>query len=342
MVLVTGGAASRKSEYAERLVSGEIRLNKEERTDPLLYVAAMQPFGAEAEERIRKHRVQRAHRGFQTVERYTDLAGLSVPEGSRVLLEDLGNLTANEMFSPEGAGHKTASGVPFPDPAAAAEAVVRGVLHLKEQCSLLVVVTNEIFSSGSGWPEETQQYLRALGEVNRRLAEDAELVTEVVCGVPSVLKPAGRESGTMFLPEPGQNPGKGMPEEGKREMIFITGPLCSGKHRMAERLLEHLELKEGRNGSVLAEEVQSMAKSLDGQEALEALAEKLAGYHVVTASETGCGVIPADRKERETREMAGRLNCLLAERAAVVIRMCCGIPLVLKGTLDLPEEPAEG
>ena len=56
MVLVTGGAASGKSEYAERLVCGELPEAAEAPAaeGPRIYVAAMQPFGSEAEERIRR------------------------------------------------------------------------------------------------------------------------------------------------------------------------------------------------------------------------------------------------------------------------------------------------
>ena len=49
------------------------------------------------------------------------------------------------------------------------------------------------------------------------------------------------------------------------------------------------------------------------------------------ASELGGGVVPVDPREREARERAGRLACLLAARADTVIRVFCGIPKVLKG-----------
>ena len=37
--------------------------------------------------------------------------------------------------------------------------------------------------------------------------------------------------------------------------------------------------------------------------------------------------------ERAAREAAGRLACLLAQRADAVVRVFCGIPVVLKGKL---------
>ena len=125
-------------------------------------------------------------------------------------------------------------------------------------------------------------------------------------------------------------------------MILITGPLCSGKKRMAERLLEQYGAQDAPAGKEYAGEVQTLAEKAGSREELEALADHLAGFLIVTASETGCGVIPAERAEREKREKEGRLCCLLAERASVMIRMCCGIPCILKGTLVLPADPEDG
>ena len=68
LILVTGGAASGKSEHAERLVC--------EKAQSRLYLATMQPFGAAAETRIARHRALRRDKGFETVERPLGLAGL--------------------------------------------------------------------------------------------------------------------------------------------------------------------------------------------------------------------------------------------------------------------------
>ena len=96
LILVTGGAASGKSEHAERLVC--------EKAQSRLYLATMQPFGKSAEARIARHRALRAGKGFATVERTLDLANLRLSrQYDGILLEDLGNLLANELFAPEGA-----------------------------------------------------------------------------------------------------------------------------------------------------------------------------------------------------------------------------------------------
>ena len=82
-----------------------------------------------------------------------------------------------------------------------------------------------------------------------------------------------------------------------------------------------------------AEAVGASPSPLDDlQEKLRSLADRLSQKEVVIATETGCGVIPLDPRERRNREAAGRLSCLLAERAETVVRICCGIPQVLKGS----------
>ena len=98
LILVTGGSGSGKSEYAENTA---VRLAKEEGL-PLYYIAAMKPYGEEGRRRVERHRRLRAGKGFETWERYMDLKGLALPKRGVALLECLSNLTANEMFEPEG------------------------------------------------------------------------------------------------------------------------------------------------------------------------------------------------------------------------------------------------
>jgi len=108
-------------------------------------------------------------------------------------------------------------------------------------------------------------------------------------------------------------------------MIFITGPLYSGKRTFAQKL----------PGRVLAN-VQELAAGISDPNELEKLADRLAAdYDILIATEVGGGVVPMDPKERADRESAGRLACLLAARASCVVQMFCGIPSVLKGELPL-------
>ena len=90
-------------------------------------------------------------------------------------------------------------------------------------------------------------------------------------------------------------------------MIFVTGPLFAGKKAYI-----------------------SQALGLSAQE----LAERAvwdARRERVIATEGGGGVVPVQAEQRRAREAAGRLSCLLAARADTVVRVCCGLPQLLKG-----------
>ncbi|UOO38763.1 bifunctional adenosylcobinamide kinase/adenosylcobinamide-phosphate guanylyltransferase [Oscillospiraceae bacterium CM] len=52
---------------------------------------------------------------------------------------------------------------------------------------------------------------------------------------------------------------------------------------------------------------------------------------VVICNEVGSGIVPVDRAERFAREATGRLCVELASQAEKVVRVCCGIPAVIKG-----------
>lgn len=165
-VLVTGGSASGKSAFAEMLLA---RLSSKGR----VYVATMEVFDEESRKRVARHRAQRADKGFITVERPRHLAGADIPEGAAVLLEDLPNLVAGEMF---GGGD--------------AARIVPDLTRLAERCDHLVVVTGDVFADGVRYDPATQCYLRTLGEAARAFAAMADAVVEVVCSLPVVLKGA--------------------------------------------------------------------------------------------------------------------------------------------------------
>ena len=164
LTLVVGGAASGKSECAERLVL--------QTALPRYYLATMQVWDAECAARVEKHRRMRAEKQFETLECPLHLGTVHLPARGTALLEDLGNLTANELYDPAGAGE------------AAASAILDGLDRLAAQCEHLVVVSNEVFSGGANYAGDTDRYLKALAQVNNALAARADAVVRVVCGIP--------------------------------------------------------------------------------------------------------------------------------------------------------------
>ena len=167
--LITGGSGSGKSAYAETQI---LKLNG----DCRIYIATMYPYDEESHQRIARHRRMRSEKRFTTKECYRELEKVEVPQNADVLLECMSNLVANEMFWPDGAGK------------AAAEEILNGVKLLAKRCRNLVIVSNEIFSDGMDYGEETREYQKVLAKINRETALLADKVTEVVYGIPVEVK----------------------------------------------------------------------------------------------------------------------------------------------------------
>ena len=79
MILVTGGSGSGKSAFAEDCV---VSFGKTDR----IYIATMYPFDEESRKRVQRHRKMRQGKGFETVECYTGLDKIRLPENCTVLL----------------------------------------------------------------------------------------------------------------------------------------------------------------------------------------------------------------------------------------------------------------
>ncbi|MEI3187292.1 MAG: bifunctional adenosylcobinamide kinase/adenosylcobinamide-phosphate guanylyltransferase [Lachnospiraceae bacterium] len=75
------------------------------------------------------------------------------------------------------------------------ERILDGVQSLAEQTDYLVIVTNEIFSDGCEYDEDTVRYIDLLSEINRKLAQISDEVTEIVFGIPVNLKKESDKGG---------------------------------------------------------------------------------------------------------------------------------------------------
>lgn len=170
--IIIGGSGSGKSEYAEDLI---VQYSKES-TSSLIYIATMQAFDDETIKRIEKHQKMRQNKNFTTMEFPIGLDQVKLPKNSSVLLECLSNLVANEMFAEDGAKENTL------------EAVLRGIDNLIQQGKHVVVVTNNVFEDGAKYDSTMIEYLRILGEMNRRISIQAHQVIEVVHGIPVLIR----------------------------------------------------------------------------------------------------------------------------------------------------------
>ncbi len=195
MTLMIGGSGSGKSARAEDYLAA-VSEGKQK-----YYIATMRVYDEEGEKKVERHRRLRSGKGFITIEQPTAIQdslekmepgtrtepGTRMEPGTRTepeertaLLECISNLAANEMFSGE-------------EPAAAeavTERVVEGIRRLKEGLAHLVVVSSNVFEDGIVYDETTMEYIRAMGQINEKLAAMAGRVVEVVAGIPVVIKEA--------------------------------------------------------------------------------------------------------------------------------------------------------
>ena len=199
--IVYGGSASGKSSYAE---SFAMSLQGEGR---LLYIATMYPYkwntteiDPETMQRIERHRAMRADKGFDTVECYRHVEHIVAKRQDVLLLECMSNLLANEMYlepdSNAGGLAETMSevekaGVGMSETLSpVSKKIVQALVNLSTRVQDVVIVTNDVFSDGGSltYDESTREYVKNLAEINCALAREAATVTEVVCGIPVIVK----------------------------------------------------------------------------------------------------------------------------------------------------------
>ncbi len=199
--IVYGGSASGKSSYAE---SFAMSLQGDGR---LLYIATMYPYkwntteiDPETMQRIERHRAMRADKGFDTVECYRHVEHIVAKRQDVLLLECMSNLLANEMYleqdSDDGGLAETMSevektGVGMSETLSpVSKKIVQALVNLSTRVQDVVIVTNDVFSDGGSltYDESTREYVKNLAEINCALARVAETVTEVVCGIPVIVK----------------------------------------------------------------------------------------------------------------------------------------------------------
>lgn len=113
-------------------------------------------------------------------------------------------------------------------------------------------------------------------------------------------------------------------------MVLVIGGIASGK-RTYVRSLGYAD--DQVDGSITSEKpvLCGLEEALRSGALDDASLERLLAKEVVICCEVGSGVVPMDAGERAWRELVGRTCAELAEHAERVVRMVCGIPVVMKG-----------
>lgn len=171
LIFVSGGVRSGKSALGEQMLSAHEGGRR-------VYLATSEPYDGEMEERIARHRQDRAGKGFTTVERSRNVGSAAdeLQPGDAVLLDCLGTLASNEMFGGAFVEHSAASVDKLHG------RIMDGIGSVRRAVSVLVVVSNEIFSDGVDYDPMTADYIMLMGRLHRSLAEAADTAIECVYG----------------------------------------------------------------------------------------------------------------------------------------------------------------
>ncbi|PID46008.1 MAG: bifunctional adenosylcobinamide kinase/adenosylcobinamide-phosphate guanylyltransferase [Proteobacteria bacterium] len=175
IILVTGGARSGKSDYAQK--------KAESCEGPHCFIATGVVVDQEMEERIALHRKKREAHIWDTIEEPVDLLTVFKNEtGYRTYLVDCLTLWVSNLMQ-----HAHENKRDFDETAVSRN--IEDILGQLEHCQATVIfVTNEV---GMGIVPEhavARRYRDLIGRCNRIIADAADEVILVSCGLPLFLK----------------------------------------------------------------------------------------------------------------------------------------------------------
>ncbi len=183
VTLITGGARSGKSTFAEELAL--------EKQGKILYVATAKAIDEEMKDRIRRHQERRPDH-WDTLEQYCGLKQV-LPKRSRdycgILLDCVTIMSTNIIFDDPAMLQEE---IPFEEMLRVEEVLMKEIDDFiscfpELECDL-ILVTNEV---GLGLVPEyplSRFYRDALGRVNQKLGRAADEVWMVISGIPTQIK----------------------------------------------------------------------------------------------------------------------------------------------------------
>lgn len=171
LVLVLGGAASGKSEFAERYAASL--------GGSVCYVATAEPRDEEMRDRIERHRARR-HPEWRTSELPRDLASHldADPRSDIILVESLGMLLTNHMAAPPHGGPGTL------ELQTALQTELEGLIELSRAWgAVLILVSEEVGLSLVPSNPVARCFSDQLGWWNQQAAAQADEVYLVIAGI---------------------------------------------------------------------------------------------------------------------------------------------------------------
>ena len=175
--LVTGGARSGKSSFAESIYESKL---------DVVYIATSKVFDKEMEDRVRVHRESRSKQ-WRTYEGTYDLK-YAIGQEKNYLIDCITTLASNIMFDIS----KDTEHIDYDIQAKIEERVMLELNELVEEVKKrdynLVLVTNEVGSSIVPEHHVSRVFRDIQGKINQRIASLSDEVYLVCCGIPVKIK----------------------------------------------------------------------------------------------------------------------------------------------------------
>lgn len=173
-VLVTGGARSGKSNYAQK--------RAEDIVGSKCFLATCPSIDSEMDQRIKNHKKERLGKGWDTIEEQLDITSiLKKSEYSLYLVDCLTLWVNNLVFEAE----KKKVKITEKDIVVECKKIIKTVVNIQ---SHVFFVTNEVGMSVVPDNQSARYFRDMVGRCNQLIAEAADEVVLVSCGIPLRLK----------------------------------------------------------------------------------------------------------------------------------------------------------
>ncbi len=182
-ILVTGGARSGKSSFAEKLAAdlkGEI-----------LYIATAVAFDDEMKDRIKKHQEARPEE-WDTYEGYKDLDKVVTEKGSMykgILLDCITVMITNLLMDSDSVDFENISTLELDELEKYVKTQFQQLMKtISNTEAVVIMVTNELGSSIVPENKLARFFRDAAGRINQYVASCCDEVYLTVCGIPMKIK----------------------------------------------------------------------------------------------------------------------------------------------------------
>ncbi len=182
VILVTGGARSGKSNFAEKLCK--------EQNNNTAYIATSIPFDDEMKDRVRKHKESRPQ-NWKTYEIYKDIYTIidDISKEHKTVILDCVTLLVNNLIFMHEIDIDNSTQYEIDElEKYIKEQVEKLLIEIKKTNLYFVIVTNELGLGGVSINKLTRVYTDIVGRINQQIAAQSDEVYFVISGIPMKIK----------------------------------------------------------------------------------------------------------------------------------------------------------